>query len=377
MRLIALLALCCLSLTGVAQARDLVHVAGSASALKHARSVADRLTADGGFPPPRLDAMSTGQAFRQMCAGIGSQYPDAVIAPRRITQAEFEACAQARIDLVELLFGSDGIVIAHTASRERMDFSVDDVYKAFGRQIVVSGKLTGNPYKTWKDVDGSLPYGEIEVLAPPLSSSLVTAFLETAMEAGAGTISELNELRNMTDPEQARAKAVSLGASEECRYAATAGGGPAAYACITHTVRTDGAWTNAGTNKYAIVQTLVQVPTAVSIFNLAFVEENSDKIQAASIDGVVPTTQTLASGEYPIAGNQYLYVKKQHIKDVPGLQEFAEEFVSERAIGKNGYVTGADLMPLPAEQRMLMRTRADRLTSLSQSCVRDVARCDR
>ncbi len=52
-------------------------------------------------------------------------------------------------------------------------------------------------------------------------------------------------------------------------------------------MRDDGAFIEAGENDNLIVQKLVANSNALGIFGYSFLEENGDKVQGATIDGVV------------------------------------------------------------------------------------------
>ena len=54
------------------------------------------------------------------------------------------------------------------------------------------------------------------------------------------------------------------------------------------------------------------------------------------MSGVTPSTETIASGEYPVSRPLYFYIKKAHIGVIPGLKEFAEFFVSDDMAGPDG-----------------------------------------
>ena len=55
--------------------------------------------------------------------------------------------------------------------------------------------LVPNPYRTWREVNPSLPNKKIEVLGPPPTSGTRDAFVELAMEAGAKKLGWLKALR--------------------------------------------------------------------------------------------------------------------------------------------------------------------------------------
>ena len=89
----------------------------------------------------------------------------------------------------------------------------------------------------------------------------------------------------------------------------------------------------------------------IGVFGLAFYENNTDKLQVATMGGVVPSVESIASGEYPVTRPLYFYVKKAHVGSIPGIAEYLAEFTSEKAWGENGYLSDKGLIPMPAEER--------------------------
>ena len=77
-------------------------------------------------------------------------------------------------------------------------------------------------------------------------------------------------------------------------------------------------------------------PTAVGVFGLSFYENNTDKLKVATVDGVVPSVETISGGEYPVSRPLYFYVKKAHIGVIPGLKEYVEFFLSDDMAGPDG-----------------------------------------
>ena len=348
-----------------AEARDTIRIVGSSTVFPFSTTVAEQFGNKTEFAAPVVESTGSGGGMKLFCAGVGTDHPDITNASRRIKKSEFEDCTSAGIEMTEVQIGSDGIVIANTKDSDQMILTLAQVFKAFAKDVYVGGKLVANPYKKWSDIDASLPNSNIEAFGPPPTSGTRDAFSEIAMEQGAKKVAELKALREIKDEAEAKAAAEALGASKGCVDTAAAKGGKKAFACIAHTLREDGAWIDAGENDNAIVQTLVQNPTAVGIFGFSFLDQNSDKIQGASIDGIAPTFDAIASGDSPVARKLYFYIKKQHVGVVPGIQEYANEFVSNEAIGMEGYAVEKGLIPLPAEELAAMQARVANLTALT------------
>ncbi len=88
-------------------------------------------------------------------------------------------------------------------------------------------------------------------------------------------------------------------------------------------------------------------PNGIGVFGLSFYENNTDKLQVATMDGVVPSTETIASAEYPVSRPLYFYIKKAHIGVIPGLKEYAEFFVSDDLAGPDGPLAAYGLVSDP------------------------------
>ena len=104
-------------------------------------------------------------------------------------------------------------------------------------------------------------------------------------------------------------------------------------------MRTDGPFVEAGENDNLIVQRLQADPNAIGIFGYSFLYENLDTLTDVAINGVHPTVDTIASGDYPISRPLFVYVKNAHRGVIPNLDEFIAEFVSEEAMGPGGYLS--------------------------------------
>ena len=60
--------------------------------------------------------------------------------------------------------------------------------------------------------------------------------------------------------------------------------------------------------------------TGVGVFGLAFYENNADKLKVATVGGIVPSTETISTGTYPVSRPLFFYVKKAHLGVIPGLK---------------------------------------------------------
>lgn len=91
-------------------------------------------------------------------------------------------------------------------------------------------------------------------------------------------------------------------------------------------------------------------PDALGVFGFSFLENNRGRIEGVPIDGVDDTRETIASGRYPLSRPLFVYGKRPNLDLVPGLREMVEEYVSDRAVGPEGYLVKRGLVPLAPDR---------------------------
>ena len=103
-------------------------------------------------------------------------------------------------EIVELKIGFDGIDHRQfVKAGPDLKLTKTQIFLALAKEVPgPDGKLAANPYKTWNDIDPSLPAEKIEVLGPPPTSGTRDAFLELVMDQGARKIESLAALRRRT-----------------------------------------------------------------------------------------------------------------------------------------------------------------------------------
>lgn len=329
-------ALAILAFACSAQARDEIRMVGSSTVFPFATAVAEQFGKSSGFKTPVIESTGTGGGFKLFCAGAGEDSPDISNASRAIKASEKEACAKNGVTAItEIKFGYDGIVLANSKSHGQFSLTRKQVWLALAKEVPVDGKLVPNPYQTWAGIDPSLPPEKIEVLGPPPTSGTRDAFVELVMDKGCEEFAEIKALEG--DAKKAACQAI----------------------------REDGGYVEAGENDNLIVQKLEANPKALGIFGFSFLDQNSDKLQGSKMDGTEPTFETIADGSYEVSRPLFFYVKNAHVDVVPGIKEYIAEFMSEKAIGPEGYLTDKGLIPMPDSERQAEITAANSLTPLS------------
>jgi len=319
-----------------------IRVVGSSTVYPFSTKVAQEFKNKTGFNVV-VESTGSGGGHKLFCGGAGPSTADVTNSSRRKKKSEFDNCVKNGVQgVVEVKIGFDGIVLANAVDSAVMDMSLKDVYMAFAKEVPTSETdctMRPNPYTKWSEINSALPANTIEAYGPPPTSGTRDAFVEIAMEGGAKTVKCLADLRK-----------------EDKK----------AFANLAHTLREDGNWIDAGENDNALVQTLVNTPTAVGVFGYSFLDQNADKIKGANIGGAEPTFENIASGDYPVSRSLFFYVKKDHVGGTPGLQEYALEFTSDDAAGPGGYLEEIGLVPLPDTERAAVRAAVENMTAYSQ-----------
>jgi phosphate transport system substrate-binding protein len=63
--------------------------------------------------------------------------------------------------------------------------------------------------------------------------------------------------------------------------------------------------------------------------------------------GVVPSTETISTGQYPVSRPLFFYIKKAHLGVIPGLKEFASFFIADEISGPDGPLSDYGLVADP------------------------------
>ncbi|MBM9615481.1 PstS family phosphate ABC transporter substrate-binding protein [Desulfobulbus rhabdoformis] len=315
--------------TAQAAGRDYISMVGSSTVYPFSTSVAEQFGKTTKFKTPKIESTGTGGGMKLFCAGAGTDTPDLTNASRRMKKSEMATCQKNGVkEVTEIKVGYDGIVVANSKKAPQFKVSRKDLYLALAKVVPSpdgAEKLVENPYKTWKDVNKSLPADKIEVLGPPPTSGTRDAFVELVMDEGC---SEYGFVKAMKKVDKKKFKAA-------CR-----------------TVREDGGYIEAGENDNLIVQKLEANPRSLGIFGFSFLDQNADKIHGSIIDGSEPTFENIADGSYVVSRPLFIYVKNAHVGVIPGIKEFLAEYTSDRAWGEEGYLAEKGLIPAPkAEQK--------------------------
>lgn len=299
-----------------------IRVVGSSTVYPFTTAVAETfVNQGGGRRAPVVESIGTGGGLARFCEGVGWEFPDIANASRRIKKSEYELCQKNGVgEIMEVQIGVDGVALAEANNGPKLQLSKKDVYLA----LAAAPYGRPNRARTWQQVNPALPAIPIQVMGPPSTSGTRDALVELVLEPGCAE----------ADPQVPSLKAAKDTAPYDARC---------------KRIRDDGPYIDKGENDNLIVQGLAQNPNAIGVFGYSYLEENIDRLHGVPIEGVAPTYETIASRTYPGARPLFLYVKKRHLRAVPGLADFLTLYTTMWEPG--GKLTRRGLIAAPDDVR--------------------------
>ena len=313
---------------GYAAARDQIQVAGSSTVLPYAKIVAETFGETyTNFKTPVVESGGSGAGIKEFCKGVGENTIDIANASRKMKDDELKSCVEAGVkDVQEVKIGYDGIVFATDIAGPDWKLVPADLYKALAAKVVVDGQLVDNPNTKWNQVNAELPDWDIAAYIPGEKHGTREVFEE---------------------------KLMAVGCDKDGLTAAGVAKEDLTKTCIA--VRKDGKAVDIDGDYSETLARISSNKTGVGVFGLAFYENNADKLKVATIDGIVPSTETIATGEYPVSRPLFFYVKKAHLGVIPGLKEYVEFFLDDQMIGPEGPLAEYGLVSAPDAERQAQR----------------------
>ena len=279
-----------LSATTVA-ARDYVHIAGSSTVLPYASIVAEAFGENFDFPTPVVESGGSGAGRKRLCEGIGMNTIDIANSSSLMKEEEKTNC---NANVVKVQIGYDGIVFASRLETTGFEeLTPQEIFYALHENSLVTN---------WNQINDHLPDRPIKMYIPGTKHGTREVFDKKVMIDGCKAAGMYDELGKK--------------------------------GCVK--IRTDGVSVDIDGDYTETLASLEANKEGIGVFGLSFLLNNTDKIYAARISGVEATTETIASGEYPVSRPLQFYVKTDHIEEVPGMKEYIEFFVSDEIAGPDG-----------------------------------------
>ena len=294
-----------------------IYMVGSSTVFPFSEYVMDKFAAETGFDRPTNFSTGTGGGNKIFCKGIGAEHPDLSGASSRWNEKRFIQCDQGGIPrqeaggYTEMNIGFDGITLFNSVDEAPLE--LDRAGLAFALTTVDASEC---------GYEGEVP--DVTVLGPPESSGTRAAFAELVVEAGfeaAGCVEDIVD---------SFADVFDIG----------------------------GAYIEGSENDAAMVDEIAATAGMIGIAGYSFLSNNLDRVQGATIEGVEPTFENIASGDYPVSRRLWFYVKNAHLDVIPGLRDFVNFYMQDRFIGEAGELIAVGLIPLPAEERAAEQAQA-------------------
>lgn len=286
-----------------------IFISGSSTVEPISATNADKFGQENSDVAIRVEGPGTGDGFEIFCAGES----DISDASRPIKAEEVDKCEAAGIEFVELKIAIDGLSVITSPKNDKIEcLSFNDLYALLGPESTgfdswsdankLAGELKADPKAAeFGQVHAPYPDVPLVVTAPGEESGTFDSFVELALE-------DLAELREQDD----------------------AAPRPDYQASPNDNVITDG---------------ISGSDTSLGWVGYAFVQENAGKVKPLAVDGgqgcVEPNPETIASGEFPIARDLYIYVNKAKAEENPAVGEFIDFYLSDAGIAtveEVGYV---------------------------------------
>lgn len=278
-------------------------ISGSSTVEPISTAVAKAFNADNPDIAIQVEGPGTGDGFAKFCAGE----TDISNASRAIKAAEVETCEANGIEFIELKVAIDGLSVITSVNNTAVEcVSFADLW------VLLGPDATGR--NNWSDandaaaelkaaigdkngvINAPYPDAKLTVTAPGEESGTYDSFVEIVL----GSVAKSLE----ADDDQARPD-----------YTASP-------------------------NDNVIIEGISANDTSLGWVGYAFVEENLDTIKPLKVDAgkgcIEATTETIASGEFPIARALYIYVNKAKAESNSALASFVDFYMSDAGLGVIG-----------------------------------------
>ncbi|MDX5596430.1 MAG: substrate-binding domain-containing protein, partial [Wolbachia endosymbiont of Andrena labialis] len=128
-----------------ADARKYIRIVGSSTVFPFISFIAEEFNRVFSFKTPVVESIGSGSGFKMFCSGIGEDTPDITTSSRPMKEVERELCKRNKInEVIEIIIGYDGIVIANSNQSHRFDFTKKDLFETLSAYSQENDKLVKN-----------------------------------------------------------------------------------------------------------------------------------------------------------------------------------------------------------------------------------------
>lgn len=272
-----------------------------------------------------VDGPGTGDGFELFCKGE----TDVSDASRPIdTEEEVPTCQENGVEFIELKVAIDGIAVVTSPEGEPPGecLSFVDLYSLLG--------IDSEGFDNWSDAnslneelggEGDFPSAPLTITAPGEESGTFDSFVELALEDVAVEMAGVSEDGPFVRPDY-----------------------------------------QASSDDNVIVQGISGNAASLGWIGFAFYRNNEDSVRALPVseeeggDCIEPTEETIASGEYPIARDLYIYVNKDKLERSDALRAYIDLYLSDDGLSTASQV---GYVQLPPDQVVETRSRWESRTT--------------
>lgn len=281
------------------------------------------------YKPPQILWNDTTVGFELFCAGSGVDTPSINSGTRQMTPAERERCRKNGVnDIIQFKLGHNALAVARSGDNPLAHLTRKELLLAVAKEVPDprdKTKLIPNPYRNWKDINPELPNLKIRVLGPKPEVGLFQTFATGILMAGCQQVEELQAL-----------KAKDAKRFEE----------------ICKSTRGDGAYGEYAKTPEAI-EALKNDVGSIGVVSLTI--SAKEGLKNVSLGNLEPNPVAISRDMYDLAFPMLVSVKKSHVGVVPGLKEYLAELTSEAAMNNTGYFYKMGVIPLPRDERKVVR----------------------
>ena len=263
--------------------------AGSSTVFPLSERMAGRFKEEGYQGNITIDCIGSGAGFERFCK---SGETDISNASRPIKHSEVESCRAIGREPVEFRIGTDGLAVVVSKENTFLtDITLEQLAKAFSDEV-----------QKWSEINPDWPDQDIKRFSPGTDSGTFDFFVEYVMDPAYGKDAGKEHIL----------KAANLQLSEDDNV---------------------------------LVQGVEGSPYAIGYFGYAYYQENKDRLNIVSINGVAPNDETVEAGTYPLARPLFLYSTAKIMADKPQVAAFINFYLSH----VNEEIKSVGYFPLGAE----------------------------
>lgn len=282
--------------------------------------------------PPVVETHGARAAVNAFCAGMGADYPDILMLPRRLSHAEFRECQDKKVgDIAEWTLGSEVLVLATRRDLRPFSLTAKQLFLAMTAMVPADGQFLTNTALNWREVDPGLPDVELLLAIPDAGQGMRELVNDQILQAGCRY---LPGIRAIYQAEARTARCLAL--------------------------RSDDIVMERTSENLA--EYLKQAPPGtVAILPFHIYEAAGRTLATLPFDGVMPTRPSIEAGQYPLSRRIYLYAKIAHIHHrdgygvAEGMREFLREATGEQVMEPGGILDRMGLVLPPLSERTRQR----------------------